>query len=30
MDGYSSEIELQMVRLYESLGECDRRRVRSR
>ena len=26
MDGYSSEIESQMVRFYESLGECDRRR----
>ena len=26
MEGYSAEIESQMVRFYESLGERDRRR----
>lgn len=26
MEGYSAEIERQMVRFYESLGERDRRR----
>ncbi len=26
MDGYSAEIEIQMVRFFESLSECDRRR----
>ena len=26
MDGYSSEIELQMIHFFESLGERDRRR----
>jgi hypothetical protein len=26
MDGYSAKVEGQMVRLYESLGERDRRR----
>lgn len=26
MDGYSAKLEQQMVRLYRSLSECDRRR----
>ena len=26
MDGYSAEIEFQMIRFFQSLGECDRRR----
>ena len=26
MDGYSAKVEQQMVRLYQSLGERDRRR----